>query len=148
SYLWSGPGLVTNNTANVTAIPAATTTYTVTVTDNCGTVETATVTTDVQDVTASINVTSITQCDNQSVVLTASGIATSFTWAPAAGLNTTAGASVTANPQVTTTYTVTAHSGLCTATATSVITVNAAPVLTVTATPSNICNGGTSQLAS
>src|SRR6185295_6992961 len=29
SYLWTGPGLVTNNTANVTAIPSATTTYTV-----------------------------------------------------------------------------------------------------------------------
>src|SRR5205814_427811 len=48
----------------------------------------------------------------------------------------------------TTTYTATAHNGICSASATSTITVNAAPVLNATATPSNICNGGTSQLNS
>jgi PKD repeat protein len=41
----------------------------------------------------------------QYVTLTANG-ATTYSWSPAAGLNTTAGASVVASPAVTTTYTV------------------------------------------
>lgn len=45
-------------------------------------------------------------CYGKSVALTASGSDGSYSWSPATGLNTTAGASVTANPIVTTTYTV------------------------------------------
>lgn len=43
---------------------------------------------------------------------------TSFTWAPADGLNTTNGANVTTSPSVSTTYTVTGTNGTCTRTAT------------------------------
>ncbi|MBR4218858.1 MAG: hypothetical protein IKR71_07415, partial [Bacteroidales bacterium] len=48
-----------------------------------------------------------------------------YEWSPAAGLNTTSGASVEATPTATTTYTVTATatSGNCTATATKQVTV-------------------------
>src|SRR5207247_335062 len=79
--------------------------------------------------------------------LIASGTATSYSWAPAAGLNTTTGTTVNASPSVTTTYTVTGTvSGGCSATATSVVTINAAPTVVATATPSTVCSGGTSQL--
>lgn len=56
-----------------------------------------------------------------SVDLTASSTQTpaySFTWVPTAGLNTTTGANVTANPSTSTTYTVTGNNGSCTRTAT------------------------------
>lgn len=51
-----------------------------------------------------------------------SSAATTYTWSPAIGLNTTSGTSVTANPPATTTYTVTA-TDLKGATSTSNITV-------------------------
>jgi hypothetical protein len=47
-----------------------------------------------------------------------------YTWSPAAGLNTTMGSSVTASPTVTTIYTVTGtNAGGCSSTATSTVTV-------------------------
>jgi len=52
-----------------------------------------------------------------SVNLTASSSASppySYTWSPAAGLNTTTGATVTASPATTTTYTVVGTNGTCT----------------------------------
>jgi hypothetical protein len=53
-----------------------------------------------------------------------SPIAPTFTWSPATGLNTTTGASVTASPAGTTTYTVTATSGSgCSRTAQVTVTV-------------------------
>ncbi|MEO6169175.1 MAG: T9SS type A sorting domain-containing protein [Chitinophagales bacterium] len=51
-------------------------------------------------------------CKNKSKVLTATG-ATTYTWAPAAGLDVTTGAVVTAEPTATTTYTVTGDGGAC-----------------------------------
>ncbi|MBK5285526.1 MAG: hypothetical protein JJE25_08975, partial [Bacteroidia bacterium] len=146
TYLWTGAGLVTNNTAVVSAIPPASGDYQLLVTDNCGETASLTVSVSVNDVSVSVTPTSITQCSNQSVVLTASGIGDSFTWSPEDGLSDDEGLVVTANPQVTTLYTVTAHSGICTSSATSLITVNPAPVLLATATPANVCIGGTSQL--
>ncbi|GAB4127302.1 MAG: hypothetical protein OHK0045_12020 [Raineya sp.] len=66
----------------------------------------------------------ITACPAEPNVLTASG-AVSYTWSPAAGLNTTTGATVTASPTVTTTYTVTGSDGCTTSTAS--ITINVLP---------------------
>jgi hypothetical protein len=56
-----------------------------------------------------INVSELTICPGQSVVLTAGGTGSpsDFSWSPAAGLNTTVGQSVIASPSQTTTYTVT-----------------------------------------
>ncbi|MBK5285726.1 MAG: hypothetical protein JJE25_10015, partial [Bacteroidia bacterium] len=97
--------------------------------------------------TVSVSPTSSSVCGGASVTLTASGDATSYTWSPATGLNTTTGAVVIATPATTTTYTVTGSvSGGCAATATAVITVTPVPVVTATATPSTVCTGGTTQL--
>ncbi|GEM_PF-5047487 len=63
-------------------------------------------------------------CNGSSVSLTASG-ATTYSWTPSTGLNTTSGATVIANPTVTTTYTVTGtNPPNCTATANATVTVN------------------------
>ncbi len=99
---------------------------------------------------ASVSVipTSATMCQGDpAVALTASG-ATTYSWGPAAGLSATTGASVNASPSATTTYTVTGTDGNgCTGTATTTITVAITPTITaVTATPSNVCVGGNSQL--
>jgi subtilisin-like proprotein convertase family protein len=81
------------------------------------------------------------------VTLTASGAST-YTWAPATGLNMTTGAMVTANPTATTTYTVTGTDGNgCQNTAMVTVTVGNKPAISsATATPVGICAGGNSQL--
>ncbi|HYV91371.1 MAG TPA: T9SS type A sorting domain-containing protein [Chitinophagales bacterium] len=98
------------------------------------------------DPTVNVSPTSTTMCPGDpAITLTASGTATSYTWTPAAGLNITTGASVTAIPSATTTYTVTGTSVVCTATATSLITVNMAPTAqqaTISAAgPTTFCKG-------
>ena len=77
-------------------------------------------------------------------MLVASG-ATSYTWSPALGLNTTSGNVVTASPTAPTQYTVTGIDSIgCSATATVNVTLANPPVLTMTATPStSICAGST-----
>ncbi|MBK6444168.1 MAG: hypothetical protein IPF81_02320 [Bacteroidetes bacterium] len=65
-------------------------------------------------------------CSPVAVALTASSGTggTTFSWAPAAGLNVTTGANVNASPTVTSTYTVTGTgTNGCTSTATASITV-------------------------
>jgi len=83
-----------------------------------------------------------------SIPLTASGTATTYSWAPATGLSATTGTSTIANPTTTTTYTVTGTDGNgCLSSATSVITVAQKPTISsVTATPSAVCLGSNSQL--
>ena len=79
--------------------------------------------------------------------LTGSGAST-YAWAPATGLSATTGASVTASPASTTTYTVTGtDANGCVNTAVTTITAVLNPVITsVTATPATICAGNNSQL--
>lgn len=85
----------------------------------------------------SITPSSATVCKNKTVTLTASG-ATTYSWAPSDGLNTTVGPTVIAKPSSTTTYTVTGDGGVCTETVT--VTVNALPKnLSVTQDP---CSNG------
>ena len=83
------------------------------------------------------------------VNLTASGAST-YSWSPAAGLSSTTGATVTANPATTTTYTVTGTDGAgCTNTATVTVTVNNSPTITsVSASSNSICIGSSINLFS
>ncbi|MBK9733411.1 MAG: hypothetical protein IPO83_19330, partial [Chitinophagaceae bacterium] len=100
-------------------------------------------------VTASPTSASYCTPGGSAVSLTASNAST-YTWAPAAGLNLTTGASVSATPSSTTTYTVTGtDANGCVNTATAAITVAVTPQnVLATATPSAICSGGTSNLTS
>ncbi|MBP8042183.1 MAG: gliding motility-associated C-terminal domain-containing protein [Bacteroidales bacterium] len=81
-------------------------------------------------------------CTGDATILTASGSDT-YVWAPGTGLNQTTGASVTASPTSTTTYTVTGTSATNNCTSSNIITVhvNPLPVLSVTPNGGNICIG-------
>ena len=109
TYAWyksTDLGTLLSSAASLTVVPATTTTYRVLTTTPCGN--------NSQDVTVTvnpvpnvtINPTAVTITRGNSISLTASGAAT-YSWSPAAGLNTTSGATVTASPTTTTTYTVT-----------------------------------------
>lgn len=81
------------------------------------------------------------------IQLTASG-ANTYVWTPSTGLSSTTGATVTANPTSTTSYTVTgstAGSG-CANTAQITVTVNPKPVMT-SPTSVSVCSGDLTSLA-
>ncbi|MBK9764966.1 MAG: hypothetical protein IPO87_16875 [Flavobacteriales bacterium] len=85
-------------------------------------------------------------CAGQTSTLTGTG-ATTYTWAPAAGLSATNTNPVTFTAGNTTTYTVTGTTSGCSSTATVTLNVNGTPVVnSVTATPNPICANGSSQL--
>jgi gliding motility-associated-like protein len=87
-----------------------------------------------------------TICQGDNTGLSASG-ATTYTWSPSSSLNKSTGASVTASPTVTTTYSVTGTTGGCSNTQTLVVTVNPTPTMTLTNSTPTICGGvGTSTL--
>lgn len=75
-------------------------------------------------------------CNGASTTLTA-GNASTYTWSPATGLNTTTGQSVIASPTVTTTYTVTGISGCGNVSTTAQVVVVVLPAPTVTGTTVN-----------
>ncbi len=85
-------------------------------------------------------------CSGSSTAIVASN-ATSYTWSPAAGLSATTGATVTANPTVTTIYTVVGTmGGGCDDTAKVTVTVNPTPTVTVTPSSPSICAGSSTKL--
>ncbi|MCW3103352.1 MAG: hypothetical protein JWO09_1792 [Bacteroidetes bacterium] len=152
TYAWSGPNSYTATTQNPVitgATVAATGTYTITVTDNCGTSSTTTVnvTVNALPVVTASPATS-TFCSGASPIALTAGGATTYAWSPSAGLSATTGTSVNASPAGTTTYTVTGTDGNgCAATATAAITTVETPSITsATATPATLCAGGNSQL--
>ncbi|HEY1038219.1 MAG TPA: T9SS type A sorting domain-containing protein [Bacteroidia bacterium] len=134
AYLWQ-PGSLT--TSNITPTPAVSTTYTLTATNSmgCQAVFTQPVTV---NSTPTVTVNSSSICNGSSASLNASG-ATTYSWAPATGLSSTTGTSVTANPAFTTTYTITGTSSGCSSTETSTVTVYALP--TITANSQTVCQG-------
>lgn len=147
TFTWS-PGTSTADSLNFNA--SATQTYTVVATDNCGTSFTKTVTVTVSS-SPSLTLTSssATYCNpGNAVQLSASG-ADNYTWLPTAGLSNTNTSSVDANPNVSTTYTVTgSFNGTgCSSTATVSINVFATPTVSVNALPSTpICSNDSVQL--
>ena len=87
-----------------------------------------------------------TICQGESVQLTATGGVT-YSWSPTTGLSNPNISNPIASPSSTTTYTVTTtDSQGCTASASVLITVTPSPILTVTASPQNICVGQNSIL--
>ncbi len=133
------------NIAEPTFTPGATTTYTVTMIDrdikNCNQVKYITVTVGAGYTVKTANATI---CEGGQTTLTATG-ADSYTWEPG-GLT---GSTVTVNPTVTTTYTVTGklNNSICEgdAKANATVTVNKKPI--VATTPQTICAGESAKLS-
>ena len=133
-----------NLTVNTTAAtPAGNYSYRVIVNANapCANTESASASLLITTPVVSVSPSSGTIClpGGLPVALVASG-ADTYTWSPATGLSASTGASVTANPATTTTYTVvgTTASG-CSASTTVTITVSQAVVATVTAPKTTVC---------
>ncbi len=90
----------------------------------------------------SISVTSASVCQGLGTALVASGAA-SYNWAPSIGLSSTSGATVTANPTVSTVYNVIGSSLGCNSTTqTGILTVVPNPTITVSPLTNTICFGG------
>lgn len=146
TYNWSpATGLNTTSGSVVTASPSTTTTYTVTETvSGCAGDTTVTVTVSAIPVVV-INPSAPSICIGSSVALNASGAA-SYNWSPVSGLSATTGSSVTASPNVTTTYTVQETSSGCNADTTVVVTVNSIPTTLVSPGSLTMCSSDSALL--
>ncbi|MFV5695702.1 T9SS type A sorting domain-containing protein [Flavobacterium sp. LB3P122] len=129
SYSWSpAMGLSATNSANPTATPAITTTYTVTVTgaNGCTKTDDVIVTVDKALPLANAGNDVTINCTTASATLGATG-GVSYSWSPATGLSATNSANPSATPAVTTTYTVTVTGANgCTKTDDVIVTVDKA----------------------
>lgn len=139
SFLWS-PAQGMNNTsiANPSVSPAQTSVYTVLVTDTNGCSSQASVTIEVKPLPAVNAGLDVSICEGSLANLNVVG-GISYSWAPAAGLSSTAIATPSAGPAATTEYTVTVtgNNG-CFNKDTVVVTVN----------PSNLSVGATATVVS
>ncbi len=148
SYTWSPSASLTNSTGTtVTASPIVNTTYTVVGTSGVGCSDQATVVVSVLPL-PTINILPVNSviCIGGSVNISASGAST-YSWSPSSGLSNSTNASVSASPNATTTYSVTgtAANG-CSASASTIVTVNSVPVINIIPVAPSICTGGNVQL--
>ncbi len=134
SYAWN-PGSLSGSP--VTVSPTATTTYTVTGTDSSGCVNTATIDITVNPLpTVSTNLSSITVCAGDSVILFGQG-AVSYAWTGGITNN------VPFIPTSTLTYTVTGtDANGCSNTANATVTVNPLPTVTMSSLGTHCLNDG------
>lgn len=147
TYSWSPTtGLNLSNDPNPTAAPTATTTYTLTVTDNTGAVNT-----DVVIVTMS-SIYFVNAGRDTSICVAASAeiggpnnvtwAGINYSWAPAAGLNDSTKSNPIATPTHTTTYTLTATIAGCSSPKTSIVTVTIIPTPQINAGNDTTINEG------
>ncbi len=126
SYYWLPSGqtsqtITINSSAN----------YSLVVTNGCG-IDTSSVIPIIVNATPTSNAGVDTIiCFGQGIPLTGTG-ATTYTWLPSTGLNTTIGATVLASPTATTTYTLTGSSGICSNTDSVTVVVNPLPSISLT----------------
>jgi gliding motility-associated-like protein len=140
SYLWSNGA-----TTNIIKIkPGTDSTLTVTVTlSGCSTASSKRVIVSPKPV-PTVGPTRTT-CQGAPVDLSASG-GTTYTWSPAAGLNSTTVANPIATPTATTEYTVVVANGGCTAIDSEQVVVNPVIPITASASPPIITSGSSSTL--
>ena len=146
NYTWANAsGLNITTGATVIASPASTTSYTVTGTSGTCSGDTTVTITVMPDIIVSLSSGDSTICIGATVLMAASG-AVNYTWSPVTGLSSGTGSSVSASPAITTTYTITGTSSVCTDDTTITITVVPTPVITANASPETICAGAGSTL--
>ncbi len=147
SYMWSpSGGLSATNISNPYANPIATTTYTVTVTNNstgCSATDNVIVT--VKPLPIANAGPDISICNGSNKLLSASG-GTTYSWSPSGGLSATNISNPIAHPSTTTTYTVKVTNSLgCSATDNVIVTVNPLPIANA-GPDKSICNGGSATI--
>lgn len=145
SYSWSpATGLNATNIAQPIASPTTTTTYTVTVTgaNGCTNTDAVLVTVNTTPPTVDAGVNKNLDCNTTTTTIGTTGISgNTYVWSPSAGLNATNVAQPTANPSVTTTYTVTATGANgCTATDVVTVNVNTIPPTADAGTDKTVCS--------
>jgi gliding motility-associated-like protein len=148
SYTWT-PNAGLNNTSSpiVIANPTATQIYTVTGTDANGCENTISTTLTVNPLPVlSLLPANPSICIGDAVNMSVNGAST-YTWSPSGGLNTTVGNSVQANPTVTTSYQVIGTTSLgCKDSLVNTVTVNPLPILTASPISTTICQGESTNL--
>lgn len=130
SYSWNPGG---QTTTSVSVSPTASTTYTFSSTNSCGTSADSVKITVSSSITANI-AGNLTLCPGQSTTLTASG-GNNYSWNTGSSSNP-----IIVSPTASTTYSVLATSGSCSATATASVTVSPAPTASI-ASSTTICFG-------
>ena len=145
TYSWTPDTGLSATAGNIiTAEPLTTTNYTITGTDVNGCSNSTNIDITVKALpNISITPASALICTSIGTALTASG-ATSYSWSPSTGLSTTTGATVTASPNVDSTYTVTGTTNGCSNTETVFVAVIPSPPTTGV----TICPGETGALSS
>ena len=135
TYSWSPAASLSSPTGSmVVASPTITTTYTVSgidATTSCPITTTLLVTVSPLPTTTMVATPTLI-CAGVSTATLTTGGANTYTWSPAAGLNTTSGTSVIANPTITTTYTVSGSNNCSVVTAVRTISVQTPPVTPAT----------------
>lgn len=134
SYTWTSPA---SNSPTVTVNPTVNTNYTVSGTNSFGCVHTATTSVSITS-SPSIAINSATICSGATATLTATGVS-SYTWTSPASNN----AVISVSPGTTTTYSVSGTSAGCSGvySATTMVTVNPTPTVTLASITSTPCAG-------
>ncbi|MBL7896309.1 MAG: hypothetical protein JNK50_13515, partial [Bacteroidia bacterium] len=149
TYTWSGPGVIGPNNLS-TAIVNAAGVYTVIVRNpvtGCLGSGTISVTSSIAPLTISVSPANPVKCSTgPGVTLTASG-GTNYTWTPSATLSSSVGTSVIANPTITTSYTITGVTGVCSGSAVVTVSVLPTPTVNASATPTSVCAGSPATLS-
>ena len=139
TYTWN----TSSNSATLVVSPASSTNYTINATSTQGCVNSATTAVIITG-SPTISVNSATICSGNTATLTASGVST-YTWST--GSNSV---SITPNPTVTTSYTISGNAAGCAVTAsnTATVIVNATPTVVLNSITSPVCiNSPTFSLA-
>jgi gliding motility-associated-like protein len=150
SYTWTPAAVFANNQVNpATATIGAATTFTLTVTNSAGCSGSGTVNVGL-DAAPSLTIVASDNaiCLGETVNLTASGSTNGYNWLAADGLVASTSTSVTVNPSITTTFSVTANStsGACPASASYSITVHPTPIVDA-GIPQAFCAGSSVNLS-
>jgi len=148
TYTWlPSLNLSSANGSVVIASPSSTTTYTVIGSTSTCTNSAEVVVTITANPTLSIVSSPSIICSGNLSTLSASG-ANTYTWSPAATLNSSNGSNVNANPNITTVYSVSGTNAFgCLSSTTATLSVVTTPTITAIANPSSICPGQTSTLS-
>ena len=147
TYLWTpSAGLNNTTSSSVIATPTANTIYTVIGTNNfCK--DTSYISLKVLNTpTISVSPLNAGICSGKSITLNSSGNATSYSWSPAATLNSSTGTTVIANPTSNTAYTVIGFNEKCSDSAYVDITVSNPVNISSNTTSSSICSGANTNL--